>query len=412
MSDSSFWSEYLESVRKGGVDDSHAKFYLMWAERFTRSLKGIGLRSRSVGDIQRFIGDLKADSAISEWQVAQAREAIIILYRDHLGIEPSVLPKTRPGARRDRVTQPAKLDTLHEDLLTSLSVAIMTRHYSDKTAKAYISWTRRFIAFHDLTSPRELGADDIRDYLNYLATDLGVASSTQNQALNAIVFLYSEVLGRKPGDFSDFVRAKRPKQRPRPLSREESRELIKVMKMPYRLMAMLMCGAGLRVMECLELRVCDVSMDESVIRVRGKGKKDRVTMLPESARDDMDVQLKEAREIFNEDHLHDESLRWPQQFLFPSRELRVDPRTRRVNRGHMNRNGIQNALQSASRQAELRLSVTPHSLRHTFASHLLDEGEHIQRIQELLGHARLSTTLIYTHPMNQPGRKPVSPLDE
>ena len=361
-----FWGGYADCVREAGVSERHVQWYLRWTEQFARAIRGVPLEQRSISDVTLFLEDLKADEQYAPWQVEQARDAIGILYRGHLGMDPSRMPRTE---------------------------------------EAYLGWIRRFIVFHAMQSPEELGADQIRQYLDYLAKDKVVASSTQNQALNAIVFLYSKVLRRDPGDFSDFLRAKAPKRVPQALSREQVGALIEAVDMPYRLVAMLLYGAGLRVMECLQLRVQDLGFDTGTVHVRGKGAKERTTMLPDRTTEPLRAHLDEVRREFNEDRVHDPGLRWPDQYVFPSRGLRVDPRTRKVVRGHMNRDSVQKALMAAARKAEIPFNVTPHALRHAFAAHLLDDGVHIQEIQELLGHARLSTTMIYTHPMNRPQRE-------
>lgn len=405
-----FWGSYADCVRESGVPEVQVEWYLRWAERFARCIRGLPLRERSVADVHGFLDDLKADERIAPWQIEQARAAIGILYRKHLGLDPAHMPRERPRAARDAVSQPRQLEAQHGSLLEAMRTAIRTKHYSPRTEEAYLGWARRFIAFHDMSPPLELGPNHIRDYLNYLATDRAVSSSTQNQALNALVFLYRAGLERDPGDFSGFLRAKVPKRRPRVLSRNQVRDLLAALDMPYRLMALLMYGAGLRVMECLQLRVRDLGFDAGTLHVHGKGAKDRTAILPEEAAVLLHAHLEDVRVRFEEDLQHDPGLTWASQNVFPSGELRVDPVTRKVVRGHTNRNSIQNALRAAARKADIPFNVTPHALRHAFASHMLEDGVHVQTIQELLGHARLSTTMIYAHPMNRPGKHPESPL--
>jgi integron integrase len=342
--------------------------------------------------------------------VEQARKAIGLLYRQYLRIDPRTMPATRSRAARDRVRQPRQIEALHGPLLKAAREALRMKRYSPRTEAAYLGWIRRFVSFHDMAPPDDLHASHIRDFLSYLATERGVASSTQNQALNAIVFLYSRVLGRDPGDFSDFLRAKMPKRTPAALSKQQVEALLEALEMPYRLMALLMYGSGLRVTECLQLRVQDLGFDTQTIHVHGKGAKDRTAVLPPPAERELRVHLESVRAVFEEDRVHDSGLRWAEQYVFPSRELRVDPRTRKTSRGHVNRNSVQNALAAAAAKAEIPCNVTPHTLRHAFAEHMVAQGAHIQTIQELLGHARLSTTMIYTHPMNRPGKRPGSPL--
>lgn len=406
-----FWGEYANCVRAEGVAEEQVEWFVRWAERFARRFRGVPLRERARDDVQVFLDDLKADENVASWQVEQARRAIGILFRAHLGMDPQTMPRSRSGvASRDIVVQPRQLEALHGDLLGALRDAIRLKHYSPRTLEAYVAWLGRFITFHDMRSPRELDASHIRAFLNYLATDKQVAASTQNQALNALVFFYNHVLKQEPGDFSDFVRAKRPKKVPATLSREQMEALLGALEMPYLLMALLMYGAGLRVMECLQLRVCDIGLDDSTIKVMGKGAKERVAQLPAEASDLCRQHLAGVRQTFAEDSAHDPGLVWAEYFVFPSPGLKVDASTRQVVRTHMNRNSIQSALRAAARKGRVDANVTPHCLRHAFASHMLEDGAHIATIQELLDHARLSTTAISAHPMNRPGAHPLHPL--
>jgi len=405
-----FWEEYATCVRNAGVPDVQIQWFQRWVEKFSRHLRGVPLRERSVADVTGFLDDLKADERIAPWQIEQARQALRILYRDVFGLNAKTMATERGETYRDSVAQPRQLDAAHGALLEDLRTAIRVKHYSPRTEEAYLGWAKRFIAFHDLRSPSDLNASDINEFLSYLATKRNVSSSTQNQALNAVVFLYTAVLKRDPGDFSDFTHAKMGKRSPDPLSREQATALIDALEMPYKLMAVLMYGAGLRVSECLSLQVHDVGFDEGTLHVHGKGAKDRIVMLPPESVPLLQEGLKAMRTLFEEDQLHNPALQWHDYFVFASPELRVDPRTRRISRGHMNRNGVQVVLADAARKARIAAHVTPHCLRHSFASHLLEDGAHIQTIQELLGHARLSTTTIYAHPMNRPGAKPIDPL--
>ena len=405
-----FWDEYAICVRNAGIPDVQVQWFLRWVEQFSRHLRGVPLRDRSVSDVTDFLDDMKADERLAPWQIEQAREALRILYRDVFGLNGKSMATVRGQALRDSVTQPRQLEAVHGTVLEDLRTAIRMRHYSPRTEEAYLGWAKRFITFHDLKSPADLNASHIDEFLSYLATERAVSSSTQNQALNAIVFLYTAVIERDPGDFSDFARAKVRKRKPDPLSREQVTTLIDALEMPHKLMAVIMYGAGLRVSECLSMQVQDVGFDDGTLHVHGKGSKDRIVMLPPEAVALLHKQLKTVRELFEVDQSHSPALEWYDFFVFPSQELRVDPHTRRFSRGHMNRSGVQVALKDTARRAGIASHVTPHCLRHSFASHMLEDGAHIQTIQELMGHARLSTTSIYAHPMNRPGANPVDPL--
>ncbi len=265
-----FWREYANAVRDSGVPEQQVEWFQRWIERFSRNLRGVSLRDRSVEDVTAFIEDLKADERLAPWQVEQARNALRILYRDVFGLNAKTMSPRGATSMRDSVIQPRQLEALHGALLDRVRDAIRLRHYSPRTETAYVDWTKRFISFHDLSSPCELDASHIRTFLTYLATERHVASSTQNQALNAIVFLFVHVLDRDPGDFSGFERAKVPKRKPDTLSREQITRLIDSLKMPYRLIAVIMYGAGLRVTECLSLRVQDIRLDDGTIHGSGR----------------------------------------------------------------------------------------------------------------------------------------------
>ena len=406
-----FWEGYLNCAIEKGISQEHAKWYVNWAVKFARAIRGVPLKKRAIEDVKGFLEDLKAAEDVAPWQVEQARQALRLLYTDYLRIEPEEMPKKRVDKARDRVGRPHELTQKHGDLLEAMENCLKQKHYSPRTQEAYLGWAKRFISFHKMQAPEQLGADDIKAFLDYLAVERGVSSSTQNQGLNAIVFLYAQVLGREPGDFSDFTRAKMPFRKPVSLSAEQMTALLEALKEPYHTMALLLYGSGLRIMECLRLCVGDIHFDQKTIHVReGKGAKDRFAVLPEDVINPLKRRIERVREVFDEDRIHEPKLEWSEQLIFPADRLKVDTQTRRVWRAHRNHNGVKKALEAAAKRAGIPHKVTPHVLRHTFATHLFEQGCHIQTIQELLGHADYATTMIYTHPMNRPGKKAVSPL--
>jgi integron integrase len=319
------------------------------------------------------------------------------------------------------------METERPKLLDQVRDAIRTRHYSRRTEDAYVYWIRRYIVFHGKRHPRELGEAEVAAFLSSLAKR-GVSASTQNQALSGILFLYEVTVGRRLAWMHDIVRAKRPVRLPVVLSREEVGRLLSHLRGPVWLMASLMYGAGLRLLECAELRVKDLHLDRSELTVRdGKGGKDRVTMLP--------VALKPALA----DHLahvkarHDADLaagrgavslpgmlrakypgapwEWAWQWMFPATRFYVDAETGERRRHHLHESVVQRAVKDAADAAGIPRRATCHSLRHSFATHLLEAGYDIRTIQELLGHRDVSTTMIYTHVLNQGGRGVQSPFD-
>ena len=313
-------------------------------------------------------------------------------------------------------------------LLDRLRTAIRVRGYSLRTEQSYVHWARRFILFHGKRHPAGMGAREISGFLNFLAEQGKVAASTQNQALNAIVFLYRHVLGLEMPELDGLVRAKRPSRLPNVLTRAEVEALLAQLDGQASLMAGLLYGAGLRLTECLRLRVKDLDFDRLEIAVRdGKGRRDRVTVLPESLVDGLRAQLEHARRVHREDlenrcegvslpdalerKYPNASREWPWQYVFPARRLARDPRTGRALRHHVHESALQRAVRRAARAADLAKPASCHTLRHSFATHLLAQGHDIRTIQELLRHRNVKTTMIYTHVLNRGGLGVRSPID-
>jgi len=299
---------------------------------------------------------------------------------------------------------------------------------SIRTEEAYVGWVRRFIFANDKRHPRELGAREVEAFLTHLAMHGRVAASTQNQALSALLFLYREVLQQELPWMENIRRAKRPERLPVVLSREEVAALLEEMNGVTWLMASLLYGAGLRLMECVRLRVQDVDFVRREITVRqGKGGKDRRTMLPAIIVDALQGQLAEARRVHERDlaagfgavwlpnalarKYPNAAREWAWQYVFPASSRSIDPRSSVERRHHLDETVLQRAVKQAVRRARIDKPATCHTLRHSFATHLLEAGHDIRTIQELLGHKDVSTTQIYTHVLNRGGRGVLSPLD-
>jgi integron integrase len=299
---------------------------------------------------------------------------------------------------------------------------------SIRTEEAYVGWVRRFIFANDKRHPRELGAREVEAFLTHLAMHGRVAASTQNQALSALLFLYREVLQQELPWMENIRRAKRPERLPVVLSREEVAALLEEMNGVTWLMASLLYGAGLRLMECVRLRVQDVDFVRREITVRqGKGGKDRRTMLPAIIVDALQGQLAEARRVHERDlaagfgavwlpnalarKYPNAAREWAWQYVFPASSRSIDPRSSVERRHHLDETVLQRAVKQAVRRARIDKPATCHTLRHSFATHLLEAGHDIRTIQELLGHKDVSTTQIYTHVLNRGGRGVSSPLD-
>ena len=330
----------------------------------------------------------------------------------------------RDGSRAEREDQPARPTRL----LDRVRFAIRTRHYSRRTERAYIGWIRRFILFHDKRHPVEMGGTEVTRFLTHLAVDGKVSASTQNQALSALLFLYRDVLGVELAWLDEVVRAKRPVRLPVVLSRDEVRAILAELHGVERIMASLLYGAGLRLLECCRPRVQDVEFARGELTVRsGKGAKDRVAPLPRALVDPLTTHLVGVRELHARDlragagsvELPEALERkypraaweWPWQWVFPATRPYVDVTTGRRRRHHLHESVLQRAVREAALKARLTKRATCHALRHSFATHLLEDGYDIRTIQELLGHRDVSTTMIYTHVLNRGGRGVRSPLD-
>ena len=313
-------------------------------------------------------------------------------------------------------------------LIERFRAAIRARHYSQRTEKSYWFWIRYFIFHNNKRHPAEMGAPEVTAFLSWLATNRNVAAATQNQALAALLFLYKAVLERDLPWFDNLVRAKRPVRLPVVLSEAEVRKLLEQLDGVTWMMASLIYGAGLRLQECLMLRVKDVDFAYRQILVRdGKGAKDRVTMLPEGAVQPLQAHLGKVRTLHRRDRAegygevwlpHALSRKYPRagyewgwQFLFPSKNRSADPESGVIRRHHLYPDTMSRAVKRATRAAGIVKPVSCHTLRHSFATHLLQSGYDIRTVQELLGHSDVSTTMIYTHVLNKGGRGVKSPLD-
>ena len=313
-------------------------------------------------------------------------------------------------------------------LLDQTREVLRLKHLSSRTEEAYVRWIKRFVLFHAKRHPKDMGATEIRTFLSHLAVHEKVAASTQNNALNALLFLYRHVLRQSFPALEDIERAKRPHHLPTVFTREEVQAMLAQLHgMPF-LMASLLYGAGLRLMECVRLRVKDIDFAYHQIMVRdGKGGQDRLTMLPRSLEDPLQRHLAKIKLLHEEDLLagygdvylpyalarKDTSAEkaWAWQYVFPASKRSVDPRSGLERRHHLSETVLQKAVKSAIRRADIQKHGSCHTLRHSFATHLLENGYDIRTVQELLGHKDVSTTMIYTHVLQRGGKGVCSPLD-
>ncbi len=456
-----FWDRFIANLQKQGVKDKHLRWYVIRAEHYIKAFPDKRLARHSAEDINGYLEELGRNDKVKDWHFRQAVDAIQNLFAT-AGIAPVVgvdwnfwkdsaqsltvnhatiareatmddtLDEVVSGKNlKEKRNARSLLDDIRRDhgqVIERLVAEIRRRKYSIRTEQAYEAWVCRFFAFNDSRNPVDLGAKEMLAFLEDLAVRGNVAASTQNQALNALVFLYKQVLGLPLEEFDDFTRAKRPRRLPVVLDRSEVRALLERLDGTQHLMAALLYGTGMRLMECIRLRVQDVDFPYHQLVVRAaKGQKDRVVPFPQSLQQAVREQLDYARKLHREDmekglgevFLPDALARkWPNaprewgwQYVFPSGNLSVDPRSGKARRHHMHESGLQKAVKKAAIAASITKKVNCHCLRHSFATHLLESGYDIRTVQELLGHADVSTTMIYTHVLNRGGQGVVSPLD-
>ena len=313
-------------------------------------------------------------------------------------------------------------------LLDQVREQIRFRHYSIRTEAVYLEWVKRYIRFHKYRHPQEMGGPEVEAFLSDLAVRRDVSASTQNQALSAILFLYKQVLQIELPWMDGVIRARRPQRLPVVLTREEVASVLAQLDGTLWLIASLLYGSGMRLMEVLRLRVKDVEFARLEILIRdGKGQKDRVTMLPRKLAAPLELHLQRVRALHEQDlregygranlphalarKYPNAAAEWGWQFVFPSVNRSEDPRSGGIFRHHLHEKTIQRAVRNAVRRVGLHKPATPHTLRHSFATHLLESGQDIRTVQELLGHSDVKTTQIYTHVLNRGGLGVLSPLD-
>lgn len=319
---------------------------------------------------------------------------------------------------------------MKSSFLTEVADHLRARNYSIRTERTYLYWIADFIRHHNYRHPKEMGENEIRSFLSFLAIKRSSSPSTQKTALNAIVYLYKKFYQREMGDFSDFTRASSPKKIPTVLTREEVSRLFSHLDGDAKLCAAFMYGSGLRIMETVRLRVQDLDFDKLIVLVRdGKGRKSRITTLATELIGLLNVHIDHVESRFNKDKLNAEwdgvylpfalarkypsapfELGW--QYLFPARGFSRDPRSGKNRRHHIGEQSVQRAVKSAVRKANIRKPASCHTLRHSFATHLLERGADIRTVQEQLGHSDVKTTEIYTHVLGRGGQNVRSPFSD
>ena len=444
------WARFSLGLLKVGVKAGKHEFYQSWVRKFFSFLKPRKWNQAVREDVERYLAKLLGEGKAG-WQVEQANRALELFYSEVCPMDwarrdwpetpgaGEVLSQQAAAAPRPPVEGPrvavlrersdtGELPERLEAFLDEVRECLRAERYAYRTEESYVDWVRRFLIFVGPKSRDDLRGEELEAYLNYLALVRRVSASTQNQALNAVQFLFRRVLKRGVREVEGVERAPYSRRLPVVLSREEVGRLLGRLSGRALLMAQLMYGAGLRVNECVRLRVKDLDFDQGLIVVReGKGDKDRAAPLPRKVREALRKYLEGVKERWEKDRAmgvegvflpdalegkyRNAATDWGWYWVFPSDELSEDPRGGKLRRHHVHVGTIQAAVRRAARAAELVKPVTPHTLRHSFATHLLEAGADIRTVQELLGHADVSTTMIYTHVLNRPGVVARSPLD-
>jgi len=448
-----FWDRFIQFLSDQGIKDTVRRWYVIRIEDYMAANMGKKLTQHKPDDVNTYLQKLGRNGHLKDWQYRQSVDAIRKLFEfidakmrhqidwDFWLDSSQSLPEDhRTIARAVPYSQPTKrflkedsgylneLRQKYPEARKALISEIRRRSYSISTEQAYESWLFRFVAFHNGIEPKEMAGSHVVKFLEYLVLERNVSASTQSLALNAIVFFYTHVIKKPLGELDEYTRAKRPRRLPVVLSKSEVSTLLGAMQGTQWLMTALQYGTGMRLMECVRLRVQDMDFSHGQIFVRaGKGNKDRVVPLPEKLvihlKNHLDrakiLHQKDLRSGYGEVFLPDALSRkypnaakdWRWQFVFPSGKLSTDPRSGVVRRHHLHESTLQKAIKQAANKANITKRVSSHTLRHSFATHLLEDGYDIRTVQELLGHADVSTTMIYTHVLNRGGRGVKSPID-
>lgn len=459
---SRFWDKYIARLKYLGIKPAAIQWYVRYAEKYIQKHPEKRIKFHTSADVSMYIAALHNAGHIKDWQIQQLSHALEILFNDMLHLEwatsfqwdnlsPPTSDHSHSNSHASNTLDTEKIDinTITDGLLArsyrngsfnsvfkrypqliySLVKEIRLRHYSIRTEQAYLDWFLRYVKFHSLKDPGDLDNTSISDFLEHLVIKREVSSSTQSQALNALIFFYKHVLHKEFEDSIEFARSKKPRRLPVVLSKNEVKMLFGVMESScQRLMANLLYGCGMRLMECIRLRILDVDFDYRQIVIReGKGKKDRVVPIPEKLISDLKHQILQTTVMHNDDLKQNiaqvylpqalsrkypnagNELRW--QYVFPSQVLSKDPRSGLYRRHHLHESSLHRHIKKAAKKAVINKRVSCHTLRHSFATHLLENGYDIRTVQELLGHSDVSTTMIYTHVLNRPGVTVTSPFD-
>jgi len=444
----SIWEAFIAVCRRNGVSEQALRWYVVRMERYLRSQRDTAPQDHSAKIVVDYVEQAGRQPDVPDWKFRQLVHALQLFFVETLHVDwakeidwaywldaSQELGKSHPTLARHNdpvhVPAPPRADS-HSDntaIFEKMVAEIRRRNYSIRTEQTYLAWAKRYVAYHGNRKPTDLNSEHAAHYLNHLALNREVSASTQSQALSAIVFLHEQILEHPLGTIPGLVAAKRPQRLPTVLTRSEVQCVLEKIEEPqFALMAALLYGTGMRLMECIRLRVKDIDFGYEQIVVRdGKGQKDRVVPLPRKYSTQLKAQIESSLalhqrdvaqgfgEVFLPDALARKFPNAPReaqwQYVFPSSRLSVDPRSKKVRRHHQHESSLQRAIKHAAERSGIRKRISSHTMRHCFATHLLESGYDIRTVQELLGHSDVSTTMIYTHVLNRGGKGVISPVD-
>jgi len=456
-----FWDNYTNKTKRYTKNENTIRYSIQHVEHYIAAYPNKPLKQHTLEDVDEYLKEKGRNLQLEDWQFKQTVYALKVLFVDFLqstwaisypwkemadlaislenthstlSLEYNSFSEIEKGnyAFSDKSKDSSlfkKVHKKHPEHVENYIKAIRLKHYSIRTERAYLGWFLRFINFHKLENPAKLSQPDLTSYLEHLVIKRNVSGSTQSQALNALMFFYKQVIHKELEAKIEFARSKKPKRLPVVLTTQEISQLFSgIENKTYLLMANLLYGCGLRLMECIRLRILDIDFGYQQIIVRqAKGKKDRVVPIPKTLIRRLEEQIEYVEKLHDKDlqanlgsvylpsalarkyPRAEKELRW--QYVFPSSTISADPRSSKVRRHHLHENGLQKHIKRSAEQNKIYKKVNCHALRHSFATHLLENGYDIRTVQELLGHADVSTTMIYTHVLNKPGVTVTSPLD-
>ena len=451
-----FWDNYIRKLRSIGIKEPALRWYVKHAERYIKAHQSLRLSDHTQQQLETYLDHICHNPRLQDWQIQQIIKSLQILFTEHVQADwaihypwqeridaaqtlapdhPTLAREGRARSKLDKSGNPDNNNQFTQVLkafpthFERLVIEIRMRQYSIRTENSYSEWLARYIHFNHMQDPAQLEPQSIAHFLEHLVVNRNVSSSTQSQALNALIFFYKHVLHCEVGDIGVFRHSRKPRRLPVVLTQDEVTQLLNCIEIPERrLMANLLYGCGMRLMECIRLRILDVDFGYQQIIIRNaKGGKDRVVPLPKKLSEPLRQQVDKVRKIHSDDlakgfgnvYLPDAlarkypnaptEFRW--QYVFPATTISEDPRSGTVRRHHIHERVLQKYIKIAADKSGITKRISSHVMRHSFATHLLESGYDIRTVQELLGHADVSTTMIYTHVLNKPGVTVTSPLD-